>query len=589
MMQKISQLILLTVFSIISCSIVAQEEADTTNYPPADSTMDVSLFIEDGLEISELDTVNGTYVFYTAGLNGTGMLITDSPIVRALDSMTFVTMYKDQYFSFDEASVNNYNFAFDEVPVYPDSVYAARIALLNLETPMELSYNKEVKAYIDLYAVKKRKLTAKFLGLSELYFPMFEEALANYDIPLEMKYLAIVESALNPEAGSKAGAKGLWQFMYGTGKVYGLKVSSLVDDRFDPYKSTIAACQHFQDLYAIYGDWSLVLAAYNSGAGNVNRAIRRAGGTKNYWAIWPFLPRETRGYVPAFIAVTYVMNYAPEHNIYPMRPGMFFYDIDTVTVSEVLAFDQLNEMLGVPMDQLKFLNPQFKLGIIPATSDKNYSLRLPRQYVPNYLNNETELYAYKTRNGIEKEKLMVEVKKATDRSIHYVRSGENLGLIAKKYHVSVNQIRAWNNLKSNTIHPGQKLVVYGVGSSNYSTTKTETVVRSSEQSKHTVKSGENLDLIAKKYKCSVTDLKEWNNLKSSVIHPNQELVVYAPSSNNTVTDGKYVVHIVKKGDTLWDIARMYDGVTVDQIKKLNKLGNSSKLQVGQKLKITTTS
>ncbi|HEY9115470.1 MAG TPA: LysM peptidoglycan-binding domain-containing protein [Bacteroidales bacterium] len=589
MMQKISQLILLTVFLIISCPIVAQEEADTTNYPPADSTMDVSLFIEDGLEISELDTVNGTYVFYTAGRNGTGMLITDSPIVRALDSMTFVMMYKDQYFSFDEASVNNYNFAFDEVPVYPDSVYAARIALLNLETPMELSYNKEVKAYIDLYAVKKRKLTAKFLGLSELYFPMFEEALANYDIPLEMKYLAIVESALNPEAGSKAGAKGLWQFMYGTGKVYGLKVSSLVDDRFDPYKSTIAACEHFQDLYAIYGDWSLVLAAYNSGAGNVNRAIRRAGGTKNYWAIWPFLPRETRGYVPAFIAVTYVMNYAPEHNIYPMRPGMFFYDIDTVTVSEVLAFDQLNEMLGVPIEQLKFLNPQFKLGIIPATSDKNYSLRLPRQYVPNYLNNETELYAYKTRNGIEKDKLMAEVKKATDRSVHVVRSGENLGLIAKKYHVSVNQIRAWNNLKSNTIHPGQKLVVYGVGSSNYSTTKTETVVRSSEQSKHTVKSGENLDLIAKKYKCSVTDLKEWNNLKSSVIHPNQELVVYAPSSNNTVTDGKYVVHIVKKGDTLWDIARMYDGVTVDQIKKLNKLGNSSKLQVGQKLKITTTS
>jgi membrane-bound lytic murein transglycosylase D len=590
MMLKFSKLALIIFLTITSYSSFAQEDADTTNYPPADSTMEVSLFVEEDLEISQMDTVNGVFAFNLPGRDGIIMLTSDSPILRALDSMTFVTIYQDRYFNFTANSTNNYNFTVDEVPVYPDSVYAARLAALNLESPMELTYNKEVKAYIDLYAVKKRKLTAKFLGLSELYFPMFEEALANYDIPLEMKYLAIVESALNPEAGSKAGAKGLWQFMYGTGKVYGLKVTSLVDDRFDPYKSTIAACEHFRDLYAIYGDWSLVLAAYNSGAGNVNRAIRRAGGTKNYWAIWPFLPRETRGYVPAFIAVNYVMNYAPEHNIYPMRPSMFFYDIDTVTVSEVLAFDQLNEMLGVPMDQLEFLNPQFKLKIIPATKEKTYSLRLPRQYVPNYLNNETELYAYKTRNGVEKEKLMAEVKKATDRSIHYVRSGENLGLIAKKYHVNVSQLKAWNNMRSNTIYPGQKLVVYGVGSANYSTTKKETVVRSSEQTKHIVKSGENLDLIAKKYKCSVTDLKEWNNLRSSVIHPKQELIVYAPStSNSTIKEGKYVVHVVRKGDTLWDIARMYDGVTVDQIKKLNKLGNSSKLQVGQKLKITTVS
>jgi membrane-bound lytic murein transglycosylase D len=591
-MQKFKILVFIALFAFTSFASVAQDDADTTNYPPADSTLDVALFAGDSLGISQLDTANGVFVFSSSSVrNPLVSLTNDSPIVRALDSMTFVTMYQDQYFNFSQASVNDFNFGVDEVPTYPDSVYAARIAALNLQSPIELTYNKEVKAYIELYAVKKRKLTAKFLGLSELYFPMFEEALANYDIPLEMKYLAIVESALNPEAGSKAGAKGLWQFMYGTGKVYGLKVTSMVDDRFDPYKSTIAACEHFRDLYAIYGDWSLVLAAYNSGAGNVNRAIRRAGGTKNYWAIWPFLPRETRGYVPAFIAVNYVMNYAPEHNIYPMRPGMFFYDIDTVTVSEILAFDQLNEMLGVPMEQIEFLNPQFKLGIIPATTEKTYSLRLPRQYVSSYLNNESKLYAFKTRNGVEKEKLMVEVKKATDRSIHVVRSGENLGLIAKKYHVNINQIRAWNNLKSNTIYPGQKLVVYGIGSENYSTVKSETVVRSSEQSKHVVKSGESLDLIAKKYKCSVTDLKEWNNLKNSVIHPKQELVVYAPATTttNTMKEGKYVVHIVRKGDTLWDIARQYDGVTVEQIKKLNKLTNSSKLQVGQKLKIATTS
>lgn len=591
-MQKIKTLVYVVILAFGSSITYAQDDVDTTNYPPADSTMDISLFAGDSLELGQLDTVNGMFIFNSSNVrNPLVSLNGDSPIVRALDSMTFVTMYQDQYFNFNQASVNGYNFGLDEVPEYPDSVYAARIAALNLESPIELTYNKEVKAYIDLYAVKKRKLTAKFLGLSELYFPMFEEALANYDIPLEMKYLAIVESALNPEAGSKAGAKGLWQFMYGTGKVYGLKVTSMVDDRFDPYKSTIAACEHFQDLYAIYGDWSLVLAAYNSGAGNVNRAIRRAGGTKNYWAIWPFLPRETRGYVPAFIAVNYVMNYAPEHNIYPMRPGMFFYDVDTVIVSEVLAFDQLNEMLGVPLDQLQFLNPQFKLGIIPATADNPYSLRLPRQYVALFMNNETELYAYKTKKGIEKDKLLAEVKKATDRSVHVVRSGENLGLIAKKYRVSVNQIKAWNNMKNTTIYPGQKLIVYGSGSANYTVSSSSPVVRSSEQSKHVVRSGENLDLIAKKYKCSVTDLKEWNNLRSSVIHPNQELIVYAPSTtnSNTVKEGKYVVHIVRKGDTLWDIARQYDGVTVDQIKKLNKLSNSSKLQVGQKLKIAVSS
>jgi membrane-bound lytic murein transglycosylase D len=377
--------------------------------------------------------------------------------------------------------------------------------------------------------------------------------------------------------------------MYGTGKVYGLKVSSMVDDRYDPYKSTIAACEHLSDLYDIYGDWSLALAAYNSGAGNVNRAIRRANGTKNYWAVWPFLPRETRGYVPAFIAVNYVMNYANEHNIYPMRPGMFFYDVDTVTVNDVLAFDQLNEMIGIPLDELKFLNPQFKKGIIPATSEKTYTIRIPRQYVADYLNNEQELYAYKTKKGIERDKLLAEVKKAKDRNIHIVRSGENLGLIAKKYRVYVSQIKSWNNLRSNTIYPGQKLVLYGAGSSEYYKKSNTPVVRSSAQSTHTVKSGENLGLIAKKYKCTVTDLKEWNNLTKSNIYPNQKLIVYKPAEKqaSSVKEGKYLYHIVRKGDTLWDIAKEYDDVTVDQIKRLNKITNTRRIKPGQKIKIAT--
>ena len=529
------------------------------------------------------------YILLASG--DTALYIMDSPIVRAMDSALYSKFYARQFFWVDTTGSSTWQFSPGEVPDYPDSVYKQRIEALNRETTIELTYNNEVKKFIEVYAVKKRELTARMLGLAEIYFPYFEETLDRYDMPLEIKYLAIVESALNPAAGSSAGAKGLWQFMYGTGKVYGLKVNSLVDDRYDPLKSTVAACEHLQDLYDIYNDWSLALAAYNSGAGNVNRALRRAGGTRNYWAVWPFLPRETRGYVPAFIAVNYIMNYAPEHNLQPLQPGIFYFDIDTVTVRDVLAFDQLNEMLGVPIDELKFLNPQFKEEIIPAGNGKTYILRIPRKYTGDYLNNEQSLYAYKTKRGIERDRLLAEVEKAKNTSVHIVRSGENLGLIAKRYHVYVNQIKRWNNLRSNTIYPGQKLVVYGAGSTEFYQKTSVPVVRSGEQSYHVVRSGENLGLIAKKYKCTVTDLKEWNNLRSSTIHPNDKLIVYKPAekADSSVKDGKYLYHIVRKGDTLWDIAREYDGVTVEQIKRLNNISNSNRIKPGQKIKISVVS
>ncbi|MCU0370695.1 MAG: lytic transglycosylase domain-containing protein, partial [Bacteroidales bacterium] len=233
-------------------------------------------------------------------------ILNESITIGMLDSLTSIPYFQDYYFNTDTALLNVYNFPIGHVPVYPDSVYRTRIEKLDQETPLDLTYNQSVKSFIELYAVRKRLLTSKILGLKEVYFPLFEEYLDRYDIPLEMKYLAVVESALNPVAGSRVGAKGLWQFMYYTGKLYGLKVTSLVDDRFDPYLATDAACRHMVDLYAMFGDWNLVMAAYNSGAGNVKKAIRRAGGVYDYWAIWPFLPKETRGYVPAFIAVNYV-------------------------------------------------------------------------------------------------------------------------------------------------------------------------------------------------------------------------------------------------------------------------------------------
>ena len=480
-------------------------------------------------------------------------------------------------------SENIYNYPEGYVPTFPDSVYAERIDKLRGQTTIELVYNKHVKSFIDVYAVRKRDHTCRILGLADIYFPMFEQALDKYDIPLEIKYLAVVESALNPRAGSHAGAKGLWQFMYATGKTYKLNVTSLVDDRMDPVKATEAACQHLLDLYNKYDDWFLALAAYNSGAGNVNKAITRAGGLKNYWAIWPFLPKETRGYVPAFIAVNYVMNYSQEHNLYPTDPGIMADGVDSVTVHEPLHFDQLNEMLNIPMDDIKFFNPQYKANIIPANAKNPMSLRLPEKYIDSFIVHEKELYNFVTKKGIDRKKLEEEMKKVSDRSVHIVKSGENLGSIAKKYRISVNQLKTWNRLKGTTIYPGQKLIVYSSGAPMAQAGNSNPVERSTEQKIHTVKSGENLSVIAKKYRCTVTELKKWNNLKSNTLQIGQKLKVYPPANGSSSSSGK-IVHTVKSGDNLWDLSKKY-GVSVEQIRKLNGLSSKAVLKVGQKLVI----
>ena len=487
---------------------------------------------------------------------------------------------------FDDSKANTCNYPPGYIPSFPDSVYAQRIEELNRNTTIELVYNKHVKSFIDVYAVQKRDKTERILGLADVYFPLFEQTLDKYNMPLELKYLAVVESALNPRAGSWAGAKGLWQFMYATGKVYKLNVTTLVDDRYDPLKSTEAACQHLNDLYTMFGDWFLALAAYNSGAGNVKKAIRRAGGIKNYWAIWPYLPRETRGYVPAFIAVNYVMNYPAEHNICPLDPGIIKDGTDTVMVHDVLHFDQLNEMLGIPMEDIKFFNPQYKEGIIPATQKKPLLLQIPDKYVGAYIDNEKELYNFKTKSGIDKEKLQERMKAISDRSVHVVKKGETLSQIARKYHVSVSQLKKWNNLKSDNLSIGQKLTVYSSGAPMAQAGNTNPVERSTVQTVHTVKSGETLGKIAQKYKCSVTDLKKWNNLKSNTIRVGQKLKVYPPenqSSSTQSTQSSGTVYTVKSGDSLWSIAKKHN-VTVDHIKKLNNL-KSNNLKVGQKLKL----
>ena len=515
-------------------------------------------------------------------------MLSGSALVQQLDSLAAVKFFQKYEFITDTAELNIYGYGPNEIPQFSDSVYELRIGVLNVQTPIELVYNQHVKAFINLYAKKGRNQTARMLGLKEIYFPLFEEVLDKYDMPLELKYLAIVESALNPTAGSRAGAKGLWQFMYSTGKMYGLQSNSLVDDRFDPYKSTDAAARHLKDLYDIYGTWELALAAYNSGPGNVNRAVRRAGGVKDYWAVWPFLPRETRGYVPAFIAVNYIFNYAAEHNIYPVDPGILYYGIDSVTVREVLSFDQISEFMRIDMEDIDFLNPAYKEGIIPATDGKTYILRLPREKIGYFIDHEDSLYQFKSSKGIEREKLLAQIKKAKERSIHIVRSGENLGLIAKKYRTSVGKIKAWNGLRNSRIYPGQKLIVYSPGStgSSKSSSSSQSFTKSSN-GYHTVRSGENLGLIAKKYSISVSQLKSWNGLSGNTIKPGQKLKVSQSKTTETKTaslpkDGNYQYHTIKSGDTLWDLAKKYNA-SVDQIKQWNNISNSHRLKPGQKL------
>ncbi len=534
-------------------------------------------------------------------------ILKDSPIASMLDSLVKISFFTNDVFVTDTSQLNIYNYARNVVPEFADSVYEARISMLSGQTPFEMTYNQTVRGFIELYSIRKRGLTSRMLGLSEVYFPMFEEILDSYGLPLELKYLAVVESALNPTAGSHAGAKGLWQFMYGTGKGYGLTTTSYVDDRYDPYKSTIAACQHLRDLYNIYHDWALVLAAYNSGAGNVNKAIRRAGGVKDYYAIWPYLPRETRGYVPAFVAVNYVMNFSAEHNLYPVNPGILYNGIDTVHINDVLSFEQISEYLCMPVEDLSFLNPSFKLGVIPATANNTYILRLPKEYVGLFVSNEKEIYSYKSKKGIEKEKLLAQIKQAKESNVHSVKKGETLGSIARKYNVSVNNLKSWNSMKGTNLRIGQKLTLFADAGKveknkpeTNSTDKSDKKVVKQTTGKaeyHTVKKGENLGQIAKKYNCTVADLQTWNNLKSNSLQVNQKLLVYAPakeikseksSSDTGKSDSgktKYVYHTVKAGDTLWDIAKQYQGVTVNEIKRLNNISNEAKLKPGQKIKV----
>lgn len=341
---------------------------------------------------------------------------------------------------------------------YPDSSYINR--LYSLPTEMELVYNPIVRSYIEMYTGRMRNSVGYFLGKAGYYFPIFEQALDKAGLPLELKYLPVIESALNPTIVSRAGATGLWQFMLGTARLYNLEINSLVDERRDPQKATDAAVRYLKDLYDIYGDWNLVIAAYNCGPGNVNKAIRRSGGKTDYWEIYQYLPRETRGYVPAFIAAAYAMNYYSLHNICPSQ-SEYHLSTDTISVDRYLHLKQLSEVLNVPLDELRKLNPQFKKDVVPGEF-KEYVLKLPSTHAVDFSANKENVYAYRSNELLSHRKVVnpsgVDVS-ATGRIRHKVKRGESLSTIASKHRVTVAQLKNWNRLKSNNLRVGQVLSV----------------------------------------------------------------------------------------------------------------------------------
>ncbi|MDB5282057.1 MAG: hypothetical protein JWO06_1132 [Bacteroidota bacterium] len=458
------------------------------------------------------------------------------------------------------------------IPQYTHAEVQEKMKLI--PSMMPLDYNSRVQDFIDFFAYRRRTLMTRCLANSQIYFPLFEEVLDKKGIPLELKYLPIIESAFNPVAVSRAGATGLWQLMYGTGSMLGLNINSYIDDRRDPVKATEAAAELLKKLYDMYGDWNLVLAAYNSGPGTVNKAIARAGGVKNFWAIQGFLPAETRSYVPTYIAMVYVMNYYKDYKLVSAEPKRELYTVDTVLITSKVGLKHISDVLGISAEELQFLNPSIKTGIIPYTAN-GFPLNLPINYFAMFEARKSDI--------MNDSSLMVQnfepVAAAAPRVIWYkVKNHETLNTIAAKYNTSAGAIKKWNKLKGSALYTGQKLKIVSASlnteSASYAQAFTPKVIEKPHT--ETVKTAELKPVVMADSNVAVnTDTVK-------------DTVATSPTASAGIKldrDCKCVYHVVQPGDTLWNIAQRYQGVTIDKLKADNKNLMERPIRVGDVLKI----
>jgi membrane-bound lytic murein transglycosylase D len=441
---------------------------------------------------------------------------------------------------------------------FSDSVYRVRLSKIN--SIISLPYNNIIRNHIAVYTVRKRDDFRAILGLKDYYFPMIEDIFDSYGLPAELKYMAVIESALNPNAVSRAGATGMWQFMYSTGRFYGLTINSIVDERRDPIKATHAAARYLKDMYEIYNDWTLVIAAYNCGPGNVDKAIRRSGNRRDYWEIYYRLPRETRGYIPQYVAAAYCMNNYTEHNIRPL-PLNIPVATDTLIVNRDIHLSQISEVMNIPLGELRALNPQYRTGYIPG-STKPQSLTLPLSHLGDFIDLNDSIIKFKPEIYLNKTNLTVspahstylppDVKGRT--KVYYtVKDGDNLGFIAEWFRVGLTDLRYWNDIYGNTIRVGQRLALF-------------------------------VDPSKADYYSTITNMtfaqKQALNGKSIIVNSPAFKTGYL-----TESDSEYIIYTVQYGDTIWDIVKKFESVSTSEVLALNNISDPGKIQVGQKLKI----
>lgn len=518
---------------------------------------DKDSLVKPEVKISFLDSIKKTFV--------------NDEMASCVDSLWAKEMVSLD--SYDQMITDIKNVNVDQKVDYelPTELLKERLKKLDEKSPFNIEYNEGLENVIKSFLKNRKKTFERLMGISQFYFPIFEEELAKNNIPLEIKYLAVVESALNPKAVSRVGATGLWQFMYQTGKQYGLNISSYVDERSDPLKASSAASEYMKNMFKIFGDWDLVLASYNSGPGNVSKAIRRSGGYQNYWNIRKHLPKETQGYLPAFLATMYIFEYHKEHGIVPNKAIANHFATDTIMVKRHMSFKQISDLLDISVDELKFYNPSYKRQEVPYISGEQNFIRLPKSKVAVFTSNEDKIYAYVDYEEKNREKPFAIAKTTSNKSIdtlekpetdkefvtrykfHKVKRGENIYDVALKYGVTANNIRDWNNLKGSKVSRGKTLKIVTTERIAYKQNKKE--------------------------KPETTDIASVENPTSKVA---KTYKLEKVTTNKQVT--KY--HKVKRGDNLSEIASKYD-VDVSEIKKWNKIKGNN-LIAGKSLKIVKT-